>query len=74
MAYNGQAPRMNSDFLISSALKIHSSEAKHAAWVRRIAGKTPVPFSVERAKTKARVLAAVEATGFITQPTYPKWS
>ncbi len=70
MAYKGQAPRIKSDDVLKSALQIHSIEAKHAAWVRRIAGQTPVPFSVEPPKTKSQVLAAVKSTGFITKPTY----
>jgi hypothetical protein len=72
MAYKGQAPRIVSREILVSALAIHAIEAKHAAWVRRIAGKTPVPFSVEPPKTKAQVLAAVTSTGFITRATYPK--
>ena len=71
-AYKGQAPRVQSDAILAVALSIHSIEAKHAAWVRRISGVTPVPFAVEPPLTKAQVLSAVTATGFITKATYPK--
>lgn len=69
-AYKGQAPRIDSDAVLKSALQIHSIEAKHAAWVRRIAGSAPVPAPLDAPLTKAIVLKAVTATGFITTPTY----
>ena len=71
-AYKGQAPRVQSDALLKSALQIHSIEAKHAAWVRRINSQLPTRTTtgLENPATKAEVLAKVKSTGFITKPTY----
>lgn len=67
-AYKGQAPLVQSDAVLAVALSIHSIEAKHAAWVRRLSGLLPtrVLSGIENPATKAEVLAAVKATGFIT--------
>ena len=45
-AYKGQAPHIHSRAYLASALSIDSVEARHAAWIRRLAGKPPVagPF------------------------------
>ena len=49
-AYKGQAPHIRSRAYLASALAIHSVEARHAAWIRRLAGKPPVagPFDEPR--------------------------
>jgi hypothetical protein len=41
-AYKGQAPLIETPAVLGAALTIHSVEARHAAWVRRIAGMRPV--------------------------------
>lgn len=64
-AYQGQAVRLRSDKLLAVALTIHPVEARHAAWIRSIAGESPAPASFNPAKTKDEVLAVVESTGFI---------
>lgn len=65
-AYKGQAPLVDSTPILQSALLIHSVEARHAAWARRLAGKSPIIAPADKALTKAQVTAAVKATGFIT--------
>jgi rubrerythrin len=64
-AYKGQAPLIEDAGILAAALSIHSVEAKHAAWVRRLAKGAPSPAAFEGPKTKAQVLAAVQATGFV---------
>jgi rubrerythrin len=64
-AYKGQAPLIDDAQILAAALSIHSVEAKHAAWVRRLAKGDPSPAAFEGPKTKAQVLAAVQATGFL---------
>ena len=64
-AYKGQAPRLQSDTLLAAALSNHSNEAKHAAWVRGLAGAPPSPGAFETPLSMAQVLSAVKATGFI---------
>jgi rubrerythrin len=64
-AYQGQAVNLRSDKLLAAALAIHPIEARHAAWIRYIAGLNPAPASFNPAKTKDQVLAVVGSTGFI---------
>jgi hypothetical protein len=72
-AYNGQGPRLRRRTLPAAA-SIVSVEARHAAWIRRIAAgpgypagepTLPAPVSFDPALSKAKVEAAVGATGFI---------
>ena len=48
-----------------AAISIHPVEARHAAWIRNIAGQAPAPDAFNPALSKAQVLAAVSGTGFI---------
>jgi hypothetical protein len=65
-AYKGQAPLIQSKDVLKAALSIHSVEANHAAWIRYIANEIPTyTGAFELPLTKAQVLAAVGATGFI---------
>ncbi len=64
-AYKGQAPLIQDAKILAAALSIHSVEAKHAAWVRRLVKGNPAPAAFEGPKTMAQVLAAVKATGFL---------
>ena len=42
-----------------------SVEARHAAWIRHIAGKRPAPAPLDPAKSRKQVTDAVAAPGFI---------
>jgi hypothetical protein len=71
-AYDGQGTRLRRATLPAAAA-IVSVEARHAAWIRYLAGKFgqdarggPAPDAVNPALSKAKVTAAVQATGFIT--------
>jgi Ferritin-like domain len=71
-AYDGQGTRLRRRTLPAAAA-IVSVEARHAAWIRYLAGKFgqdahggPAPDAVNPALSKAKVTAAVQATGFIT--------
>ena len=66
-AYKGQAPKIDADALLVAAAKIHSVEARHAAWIRHIRGVSPAPAAFDEPATKSEVLAAVAATGFIVR-------
>jgi len=50
---------------LGAAAMIVSVEARHAAWIRDIIRKLPAPDAFDPPMTKAQVLAAVKATGFI---------
>ena len=64
-AYQGQAANIHSDALLAAALSVHPVEARHASWIRYLAGQNPAPAAFNPALTKSQVLAAVTATGFI---------
>ncbi|MBA2476368.1 MAG: ferritin-like domain-containing protein [Actinobacteria bacterium] len=64
-AYKGQAPLIDTPAVLIAAAKIHSVEARHAAWVRHIAGQPPAPAAFDMAATKSQILAAVAGTRFI---------
>jgi hypothetical protein len=64
-AYAGQAPRVKADAVLEAALAIHTVEARHAAWIRDIAGEDPAPRAFDRPKSKRAVLRAVAQTRFI---------
>ena len=72
-AYNGQGPRLRRKTLPTAA-SIVSVEARHAAWIRHIAGgpaydagkNYPAPVAFDPALSKKKVESAVAATGFIT--------
>lgn len=58
-AYKGQAPALTGGgALLTTALRIHSVEARHAAEVRRVRGVKPWNGAFDRPMSKAQVLAA----------------
>jgi len=63
-AYNGQGPRLRRKTLPAAA-SVVSVEARHAAWIRHLAGKRPAPAPFDPAKSRKQVTDAVAATGFI---------
>jgi len=62
-AYAGQGPRLKQVAVVQAALAIHSIEARHAAWIRFIAGLNPAPVAFDPARNMNQVLAV--AGGFI---------
>ena len=63
-AYNGQATNLTTGTLAAAA-KIVSVEARHAAWIRAIAGELPAPDPTDAPKSAAEVVAALRNLGFI---------
>ena len=71
-AYLGQVPNIKTKAVLIGAGRILPVEARHAAWIRdiRFSGgttsvTTPAPAAFEDGFSKAKILAAVTATGFI---------
>ena len=67
-AYKGAAPSIDSPKVLGAAIAIHSVEARHAAWIRHILGKSPAPAAFDQPKSVDQVLAAVSETKFIASP------
>jgi len=63
-AYNGQAANLTKPTLVLAA-KIVSVEARHAGWIRALAGENPAPSATDRPKKPAEVQAAINHTGFV---------
>jgi hypothetical protein len=63
-AYNGQATNLTPDTLAAAA-RIVSVEARHAAWIRDIAGKTPAADATDAPLSAKKVVAILDRTGFV---------
>jgi Ferritin-like domain len=66
-AYAGQAPRISSRAYLASALSIHSVEARHAAWIRHLAGVQPVQGPFDKPRSGRAVTAIVARTRFVVR-------
>ena len=65
-AYLGQVALIKTPSIVAAAGTIVTVEARHAAWMRHIRQVPPAPFTFDKPKKKATILAAVGKTGFIT--------
>ena len=63
-AYNTQAPNLTKETLAAAA-KIVSVEARHAAWIRAIAGENPAPDASEPTASARRVASTLEGSGYV---------
>ncbi len=61
----GQAPHFHDRGLVAAAFSLLTTEARHAAWARRIAGVTPVANAFDEPKTIRQVDRVVRSTRFI---------
>jgi rubrerythrin len=64
-AYKAQAPLIHSRAYLVPALAIHSVEARHAAWIRRLAGVVPAADAFDEPRSKQSTLAIVADTHFV---------
>jgi hypothetical protein len=64
-AYKAQAARIKSPALLAAAVSIHSVEARHAAWMRYLAGATPAASAFDEGKPVPEVRKIVASTHFI---------
>jgi hypothetical protein len=64
-AYKGQAHRLQSPQLLMAAVSIHSVEARHAAWIRYLAGAPPATSALDEPKSMKEAQQLVASTGFI---------
>lgn len=64
-AYKGQAPRIHSREYLASALAIHTVEARHAAWIRRLAGVRPAAHAFDLPVSRRKATRLVASTHFV---------
>jgi rubrerythrin len=64
-AYKGQVGRVRSPEVLAVAASIHSVEARHAAWIRYVAGVPPAADALDGSTTRAETERIVASTGFI---------
>jgi hypothetical protein len=60
----GQSARLRSRQLIAAVFSLLTVEARHAAWVRHVAGTLPVGPAFDEPKTLAEVDEVIESTNF----------
>jgi Ferritin-like domain len=65
-AYKEQAPLIKSKSYLAGALAIHSVEARHAAWIRRLAGFLPAAHAFDDPLSDTKVVDIVNSTHFVT--------
>ncbi len=65
-AYKGQAPMITSRSYLAGAIGIHSVEARHAAWIRRLAGFLPAAKAFDDPLDAHHVVEIVNSTHFVT--------
>jgi len=66
-AYSAQAPHIRSRAYLASALAIASVEARHAAWIRRLAHVVPAAHAFDDPRSRASTLAVVDRTHFVVR-------
>jgi hypothetical protein len=64
-AYKAQAARIKAPALLAAAVSIHSVEARHAAWMRFLAGVIPAAAAFDEGKPISEVRAIVASTHFV---------
>jgi hypothetical protein len=63
-AYIGQGANLTRKNILEAA-RIVSVEARHAAWVRDIAGKLPAPNAADAARSEKQVMRSLRRGGYI---------
>jgi hypothetical protein len=61
-----QAVQVDSRHVLAALASLHSVEARHAAWIRHIAGIVPSAHAFDEPTSKAKVVDLVDSTNFVT--------
>lgn len=64
-AYKYEAPRIQSRGYLAAAISIHSVEARHAAWIRYLAGVLPAATALDQPLPPNQVDPLVASTHFV---------
>src|SRR6187455_1310111 len=62
-AYAGQATRIRSPEILQAAVGIHSVEARHAAWLRRLLEIRPTEGSLDQPRGRRSVVGTIASKG-----------
>jgi hypothetical protein len=65
-AYKEQLPVIRADPYLAAAVSIHSVEARHAAWIRRLAGVVPASRAFDEPLSDRETVQIVNSTHFVT--------
>jgi hypothetical protein len=65
-AYKEQLPKIGSNTYLAAAVAIHSVEARHAAWIRYLAGVVPAEHAFDASLPDHETVSIVDATHFVT--------
>jgi hypothetical protein len=65
-AYKEQLPSIRSGQYLAAAVSIHSVEARHAAWIRRLAGVVPASRAFDEPLSDRQTVQIVNSTRFVT--------
>ena len=61
-----QAVQVDSREILAALATLHSVEARHAAWIRHIAGVVPAADAFDEPTSKGKVVRLVDSTNFVT--------
>jgi hypothetical protein len=61
-----QVVQVDSRRVLAALASLHTVEARHAAWIRHIAGIVPSADAFDEATSKAKVVELVDSTNFVT--------
>ena len=61
-----QTTQVDSRGVLAALVSLHSVEARHAAWIRHIAGIVPAVDAFDEPTSRMRVVRLVEDTNFVT--------
>lgn len=64
-AYKEEAPRIQNPAHLAAAIRVHSVEARHAAWIRHLVGALPAPDAFDEPRSRDAVEQLVASTEFI---------
>jgi hypothetical protein len=62
-----QAIRLDSRAVLAAAIGLHSVEARHAAWLRRVAGALPTLTAFDRAASQTKMRDLIVSTHFLAK-------
>jgi Ferritin-like domain len=60
-----QAPRLDSRAIVAAAVSLHSVEARHAAWIRKLVNLPPATTAFDKPAPQSKMAQLIDSTNFI---------